>query len=285
MARKILAGILIALSAILLVGSLAGIGAIWFYNEKLTREATGRLKEIDIELGQAEARLKSSEQELERALRIVDGAQAALEKLSQKTQGAENLFGEIQSTLDDRLLPELKQTRSRIVSARTALENLQAVLNGIGSLIPGVDLNVPGKVVTDLITSARSLDTEIANVESLATQASVFVGDTGYLLGGDLSQTRESLQNFVASIQDYEVKVARWRGQAQDLIDGAPRWIDQASIGLTILLTWFALSQFGLLLHGLNLQRGGDPFLVLRRKPQDEFIAVEEEDIDLELEA
>ncbi len=284
MARRILAGLLIALSAILLVASLAGIGAIWFYNEKLTREATGKLKEIDIELAQAEATLKSSEQELERALRMVDGAQAALEKLSQKTEGAENLFGEIQSTLDDRLLPELKQTRSRIVSARTALENLQSVLNGIGSLLPGVDLNVPGKILVDLIASARSLDAEISNVESLATQASVFVGDTEYLLGGDLSQMRESFQNFVSSIHDYEVKVTRWRIQTQDLIEGAPRWIDQASIGLTIFLTWFALSQFGLLLHGLNLQRGGDPFLVLRRKPEDEFLPAEE-DIDLELEA
>jgi chromosome segregation ATPase len=284
MARRILAGLLIALSATLLVASLAGIGAIWFYNEKLTREATGKLNEIDIELAQAQATLKSSEQELERALRIVDGAQAALEKLSQKTEGADNLFGEIQSTLDDRLLPELKQTRSRILSARTALENLQSVLNGIGSLIPGVDLNVPGKILVDLIASARSLDAEISNVESLATQASVFVGDTGYLLGGDLSQTRKSFQNFISSIQDYEVKVARWRGQTQDLIEGAPRWIDQASIGLTIFLTWFAFSQFGLLLHGLNLQRGCDPFLVLRRKPEDEFLPAEE-DIDLELEA
>jgi hypothetical protein len=284
MARKILAGLLIALSAILLIASLVGIGAIWFYNEKLTREATGRLREIDIELAQAESTLKSSEQELERALRIVDGAQTALEKLSQKTEGAENLFETIQNTLDDRLLPELKQTRSRIVSARTALESLQSVLNGIGSLIPGVDLNVPEKILLDLIASTRSLDTEISNVESLATQASVFVGDTGYLLGGDLSQTRESLKNFVSSIQDYEVKVARWRVQTQDLIEGAPRWIDQASTGLTIFLIWFALSQFGLLLHGLNLQRGGDPFVVLRRKPQDEFTPAEE-DIDLELEA
>jgi hypothetical protein len=285
MARKILAGILIALSAILLVASITGIGAIWFYNEPLTREVTGQLKEIDIELGQAEATLKSSEQELERALRIVDGAQAALEKMTQKTQGAENLFESIQNTLDDRLLPELKQTRTRIVSARTALESLQSVLNGISSFIPGVDLNIPGKVLVDLIASTKSLDAEIANVETLATDASVFVGDTGFLLGGDLGETRDSLQNFLSSIQGYEKKVARWREQNQGLIEGAPRWIDQASIGLTIFLTWFALSQFGLLLHGLNLQRGGDPFLVLRRKPQDEFVAAEEEDIDLELEA
>lgn len=282
MARKIFAGILIALSAIFLVLSLVGIGAIWFYNEPLTRETTAQLKGIDLELAQAQATLVSSEKELERALRIVDGAQAALEKLAEKTEGAETLFERIQSTLDDRLLPELKQTRTRIDSARVALENLQAILAGVGSFVPGVDLNMPSGILTDLISSARSLDTEIANVEVLATQASTFVSDSSYLLGGDLSETRESLQTFLSSIQDYEKKVARWREQSQHLIEGAPKWIDQASIVLTVFLIWFGLSQFGLFLHGLSLQRGQDPSIVLRRVTVIERV-IPEEDVDLEL--
>ena len=50
------------------------------------------------------------------------------------------------------------------------------------------------------------------------------------------------------------------------MLEKTPGWIDQASIGLTIFLFWFGLSQFGLLLHGLNLQRGADPLYVLRKK-------------------
>jgi hypothetical protein len=284
MARKIFSGILIALSAIFLVASVVGIGAVWYYNGPLTREVTGQLKEVDIELARAEATLVSSEKELERALRIVDSAQAALEKLTQKTESAESLFESIQNTLDDRLLPELKTTRTRIETARTTLENLQAILTDVSSFIPGVDLNMPDRLLTDLITSTRSLDTEIANVEALATQASTFVSDTSYLLGGDLSETRDSLQNFLSAIQDYEKKVVRWREQNQQLIEGAPKWIDQASLAITVFLAWFALSQFGLLLHGLNLRAGGDPLLVLRRTPGDRQIALED-DIDLELEA
>lgn len=285
MARRIFAALLIALSTVLLVSSMVGIGAIWFYKEPLTLEATGRLTEINSELALAEATLTSSEKELERALRIVDGAQTALEKLTEKTQGAENLFERIQSTLDDQLLPELKQTRGRIESARTTLESLQSVLESVSAFIPGVDLSLPGKTLTNLIASARSLDTEIANVEVLATQASTFVSDTGYLLGGDLSETRDSLQTFLTTIQDYEKKVVGWREQVQEWNQNVPRWIDQASIVLTVFLLWFGISQFGLLLHGLSLQRGGDPFLILRRAPRDEFIETEEEDIDLELEA
>jgi DNA repair exonuclease SbcCD ATPase subunit len=282
MARKIFSGILIALSVLFLVLSVVGVGALWIYNEPLTREVIGRLKEVDIELAQAEAALVSAEKELERTLRIVDAAQTALSKLTKQSESAESLFDNIQSTLDDRLLPELKTTRSRIESARTALENLQSILANVSSFVPGVDLNAPDKILTDLIASTRSLDTEIANVEALATQASTFVSDTSYLLGGDLSETRESLQNFLSTIQDYEKKVVHWREQDQQLIEGAPKWIDQASITLTIFLLWFALSQFGLLLHGLSLWAGGDPLLVLQRRPRNKHIATED-DIDVEL--
>ena len=273
MARKILSGILIALSAIFLALSVVGIGAIWFYNKPLTSEVTGRLREIDAELAQAQATLQSSEKELQRALQIVDGAQTALEKMAKQTGSAESLFDSIQSTIDDQLLPDLKTTRQRIDSARTTLESLQSVLKSVSGFIPGVDLNAPAKTLSDLIASTHSMDTEIANVEGLATQASTFVSDTSFLLGGDLTETRTSLKNFVSYIQDYEKKVAGWRTQDKDLLQKAPGWINQASIILTVFLLWFGLSQFGLLLHGLSIQRGEDPLDVLRKK---RVIVVEE---------
>lgn len=282
MARRIFGGILVVLSALFLVSSILGIGAIWYYKERVTNEVTGQLKEVDNQLAQAEATLASSEKELQRALRIVDAAQTAVEKLTEQTQGAGTLLERIQSTLDDHLLPELKTTRTRLETARTSLENLQSVLKGVGSFIPGLDLNGPDKVLTDLITSARSLDVEINNVELLATQASTFVGDTSFLLGGDLTETRTSLQTFVTTIQDYEKRVSGWRKQDQDWLAKAPKWIDQASIILTVFLVWFSLSQYVLLLYGINLQRGGDPLMGLRRERLDNPLMKNPRDLELE---
>ena len=276
MARKILAWILVILGSLFLITSVAGIVAVWIYNEPLTVKVTAQLSDIDSQLAQAEATLKSSEQELARALRIVDSAQSALEKLTQQTSSAASLFDNIQSTLDDRLLPELKTTRSRIVAARTSLESLESVLTGVGSFIPGLDLSAPGKVVSDLIATTKSLDTEISNVEGMAQQASTFVSDTSFLLGGDLTGTRQSLQNFLTSIQEYQEKIAGWRQQVTDLKLNAPTWIDQASVALTIFLIWFGISQFGLLLHGLNMRRDADPLLGLKRTR----IVVREEGVD-----
>ncbi len=266
MARKILSWALIILGGLFLITSIVGITAIWIYNKPLTDKVTTQLTDIDSQLAQAEVTLKSSEQELARALRIVDSAQTAMDKLAQQTHSAGNLLDTIQTTLDDNLLPELKTTRSRIASAKTTLQQLQSLLSGVGGFIPGLDLSAPDKILKDLISSATSLDAEITNVEALGKQASLFVGDTSFLLGGDLTSTQKSLRSFLTAIQDYEAKVASWRGQVKTLLEKSPKWINQASVALTIFLLWFGLSQFGLVLHGLNLQQGSDPFLVLRRR-------------------
>ncbi len=282
MVRRISAGLLILLSAIFLLSAITGIGAIWYYREPLTRAATAQLKEVDIQLAQAQATLQISEKELQRALRIVDASQAALEKLTEQSESAESLFAGIQSTLDDRLLPELKTTRGRIEDARTTLENLQTVLARFSSLIPGVDLNVPKKTLTDLITSARTLDAEIAGMEVLAKQASTFVADTSYLLGGDLTQTRAGLQTFLAAIQDYAKKVTGWREQAAHVLENTPGWIDQASIILTVFLLWFGLSQVSLLVHGIAMWRGVNPFAAVKREQHHNPLIKNEHDMELD---
>ncbi len=266
MAQKILSWVLVILSGLFLLASVIGLIAVWAYNEPLTREVTRQLRDIDSQLTQAQTTLDSSEQELARALRIVDAAQAALEKLASQTDSADSLLDSIQSTLDDKLLPELKTTRGRIDSARAALQQLQSLLAGLQTFVPGVDLSAPDKILSDLIASADSLGTEISNVEELGRQASLFVSDTSFLLGGDLTSTRESLQIFLATIQEYQTKLSDWREQVTYLIDGTPKWIDQGSVALTILLLWFGISQFGLILHGLNWQRGIDPFVALRKR-------------------
>ena len=263
MARKILAWTLIVLSSVFLLLSLVGIGASWVYNEPLTSQTLSQLKEIDNELAQAQVTLESTKVELERALRIVDAAQNAMEKLAAQSTNAESLFDGIQSSLDDKLLPELKTTRERLKTARTALEELQGLIQSLGSL-PFIDIKAPDQVLSDLIASTNSLDAEIANAEGVAKQASTFVSDTSYLLGGDLTETRDSLQSFLLVIGEYQTKVTDWRAQVADLIEVLPKWIDRASISLTIFLLWFGLSQFGLFLHGRMILLGENPLDVLR---------------------
>jgi hypothetical protein len=132
------------------------------------------------------------------------------------------------------------------------------------NLVPFLQINIPDKILTDLIESADAMQTRIADVSELARQASTFLDDASYLLGGDFTETRESLEYFLGEIGTYQQKVAGWRAQIAGLIESLPRWIDNASIALTAILLWFGFSQFGLILHGLSLRRGDDPLEVLR---------------------
>jgi hypothetical protein len=263
---KILTGTLLALSSIFLAFSVIAIIAIWGYNEVLTRSAVSQLKELDTQLEQTEATFKVSRRELERALRLVDATEKALQQLVDPTRGGDNVFENIQGTLDDRLIPDLKTTRERIGEARATLENLRSVLERVTSFVPFVDITGPDRIAANLILSATALDADISEMELMAQRASTFVTDASHLLGGDLTETRESLEGFLAAVTEYEQKVTYWREQVAQITESTPRWIDQTSIGLTLFLAWFALSQFGLILHGIGMQYGENPLWILRGK-------------------
>jgi Tfp pilus assembly protein PilN len=266
MARKIFSGILIALSSILLVASLIGIGAAWYYNEPLTEESVARLGEIESELAQTQTALQQAKAELERTLRIVDSAEQTLEQVSDELAQAKALFDEFDQTLGDRLIPGLENSRERLNSVRGTLEELRVGLEELNSL-PFVDLNLPGdEMLANLIETVNSIDAQIERMKGLADKASTFAEDVSFLMGGDFSETRQRLETFVQVVTEYEQKIAGWHAQVETWIVSVPGWIDRASIILTVFLFWFGLSQFGLLLHGLALWRGGDPLVVVRRE-------------------
>jgi F0F1-type ATP synthase membrane subunit b/b' len=278
MARKILAGTLIGLSSLLLLLSLVGIVLTWVYNEPLTKEATARLSEVDAQLAQIQTDLRGAKSEVERALRIIQSAEDALASLTRQTTDAKQLLEQVNKTLDDDLIPNLESTRNRLTEARKILDDLRNTLNTLNSL-PFVNLNAPGdELLAGIITGVDSLDLELENVQDLAKQASIFINDTSYFLGGDFLETKQNLQNLLQVLEGYDEQLTGWRAQVDMLIASAPRWIDNASLSLTIGLFWFAFSQGGLVLHGLSLWYGEDPFAVLKkafRKPsEDEPVSV-----------
>ena len=265
MTRKILTGVLIGLSSILLVLSVVGIAAAWVYNEPLTREATTRLQEVDSTLAQIQSDLLNAKAEVERALRIIESAEKALASLTEQTSDAKSILEDVNSTLDDKLIPGLKTTRKNISEVRGTLEDLRAALDQVNSL-PFVDLNIPGdELLADILSGMDSLDSGLADVQDLAQRASTFVSDTSYLLGGDFKDTKQNLEDLLLVLTDYDIQITDWRAQAATLIASLPGWIDRASIILTVFLLWFGLSQFGLILHGLNLWKGGNPLEGLRK--------------------
>ena len=268
MTRKILIGALIVLSSTFLILSILGVALAWIYNEPVTREATSRLQEVDSQLTQIQTDLRNAKAEVERALRIIQSAEDALASLTQQTTDAKTLLEDVNATLDDKLIPGLEATRTNITEVRNTLEDLRATLKQINEL-PFVNLSIPGdELLLSIIDQVDALDGEIVNVQDLAQRASTFINDTSYLLGGDFNETKQKLEDLVLVLAEYDQKVTDWRGQIADILESAPRWIDNASLSLTLGLLWFGFSQFGLILHGLGMRRGIDPLDVLRTKSE-----------------
>jgi hypothetical protein len=273
MLRKIMAGILIGISAIMLGLSIAGIVLVWIYKEPLTREAITRLKAVDTELAQAQTALQNAQTELERTLRVVKMAEKTLATLKDDLAQAKELFGAVNGTLDEQLIPSLKATREKVLQAKSTLQDLRTSLEQINSL-PFINLNLPGDaLLVSWIEIADSIEAQITQVEDLTQKASTFMSDMSYLSGGDLSETKQGLENFLVVVNEYDQKLAGWRAQVAGLIQSLPGWVETASVSLTVFLLWFGFSQLSLILHGLRAWHGGDP-LARWRKAVDEDIQI-----------
>jgi len=264
MRRKILCGVIIAVAGFLLLLSIIGIGAAWAFNESVTRQALAQLHDLDGELAQAQSALDGAEIELRHALRILDGAQRALQALSLSTTQAQHVLEGIGEALDDRVLPGLTSAGEKLDQVRAALQDALTTLEGINSmaLLP---VTVPGEDwLSALLQATDSLNAEIANIQQLAGQASTFLADIDYVLGGDFGDTRQGLERLLAAVSEYQAKVGGWRAQIAMINGRLPALIDLACILLTVVLLWFGLSQGGLILHGLAADKGANPFAVLR---------------------
>ncbi len=259
MARKIIAYTLISLSSLFLVLSLLGIILAWAYNASITEKAVAQLTRIDAQLSQIQTDLRNAKAEVERALRLIQSAEEALASFSQQPKPANQVLEEVSKTLSEGLIPNLATTRTQISEIRQTLKDLLVTIEQLNA-IPFINLQIPGEdLLSEVISNAESLDTEIENMQALAEKTAVFISDISYLLGGDFESTKQNLQNLLQALQGYDTQISGWRQQTKTLIASTPRWVDNASISITFFLLWFALSQFGLLLHGLSLRLGDNP--------------------------
>ena len=86
------------------------------------------------------------------------------------------------------------------------------------------------------------------------------------MLGGDLGETKQGgLQRLLSAVSEYQPKIGGWPAQIAMINARLPALIDRACILLTVSLLWFALSQGGLILHGLAPYYGANPFAALRK--------------------
>lgn len=275
MARRIFSGILIFLSSLFLMASVLGLGLVWVYNEPLTREAVARLTTTDNELVSAQTSIRGARAELERVTRIVDTAEKAFSSFKQQREEAKKLIDQVTGSLNNNVIPGIQSARTRLNQLRGTIQSARESLAKINALPIIKDIQIPGDdFLTGLIGNIDSLNGQINSMQLLIQKASLFTSDTSFLLAGDMTETRAHITALRDSLREYDRKVTAYHVDLRRIIKLTPGWIDRASWIATAFLVWFAISQFGLLLHGLHLRDGGDPFTPIRRpRPAEEMVS------------
>ncbi|MCZ2126687.1 MAG: hypothetical protein LC099_02810 [Anaerolineales bacterium] len=254
--RKIVGGVIVGLSSLVLLASLIGVVAALIYRAPLIRQTSARLDEVETQLTQIQTDLQKAKAEVDRALRIIQSAEDSLAALTQQAGGAKEALDEINAALDDNLMPKLEDTRAKLTAVRETLQSLREALKQLNS-IPFVNFNVPGdEIIVNLLGGVDSLDAQIGDVQDIARRASTFIGDASYLIGGDFQTSKENLRDLSNVLTGYDEKIGGWLDQTRGLKMSAPLWINRAAFLLTAFLLWTAFSQLGLILHGRTLWRG-----------------------------
>lgn len=245
--KRILAVLVIVVSALFLVACLAGIVAVWQINTPLTATVTGTLDGIDQVLTAGQNQLVRASNLLSEAEAAVNGAEERLvtagENLSERGVAVRLL----ERTVGETLLPKIEQTRDTLGAVGETLVAANAMLEAANE-IPFVQ--VP--TITEQLETAEAQlaetrqaveDTratiQTAREEALATPIAAITEQTGRVTAR-LVATQDRIsegRNYVSARQT-QIRVLNAR---------LPALIDTVSIVLTAALLWFALGQLALI--------------------------------------
>lgn len=258
MRKRVLGGTLIALASIMLILSLVGVGVIAYQRKPVTETLLGKLTEVNTELKQARSALQDAQKELARTLRMVDRAEESLQALSKQREQAKDFLDTVNGMLGNTITPNIEASKEKIEQARKSFDEIRTSIENLNK-IPFVEIEVPDDGLLDYFDEIiATLEGEVGQVEEVANNASTFMNDTSYFLGGDFGETREHINNLSEVVDAYETKIAGWQREVDLLIEKTPEWINRASALLAVLLIWLAFSQLGLILHGLALWRDAE---------------------------
>jgi chromosome segregation ATPase len=141
---------------------------------------------------------------------------------------------------------------------REAFESVKRAVEQLNEL-PLVAINLPGEELLDSITeSLDSLEAQITETKEKVESVSQITEDTVDTLDSGFLTWEDFVQRNLEQLDEYERKIRAYQARLDYLEANIPRWVDAASIVLTLLLTWLAVSQIGMFVLAWSIYSGKD---------------------------
>jgi uncharacterized phage infection (PIP) family protein YhgE len=263
-AVRVIGLILVILSCIFFVLSLAGLIGIWVYNPSLTEQVLTTIETTSTDLEGAAAAIESSKTELISAEAQLELLQAILETLGVNAAEDLNRLADIVSRVENTLSPVLNSVSSGISTLRDSLLTIKDTIEAINEL-PLVNIQIPGiETIEEGADQLGSLQTQIEEGGGKIQQLSQTTQDTVDSLSTGFASLETSINLLLKTLNEYEQKIRAAQEQLLYLEKNLPTWIDLASVILTILLVWLGISQVGVFILGWSFFKKQDLLANLR---------------------
>jgi hypothetical protein len=243
--KRILAGVVLVLSAAMLIASLAGGIGVWIVKGPAMEKSETILGRIDVALNIAEQSLIHAQTSLSRAAERLEGAREEQRQLAQQPQQNSALRRIVARTVQQTVAPELGSANESLHDVAEAAVVVNAVLEDI-SAFPF--LAVAGLDVGPL----EELSTRLVDVGPAAWELSRLLGEPeqdAEATNNQFSRMQRAVPAIQALIAQYEPQLAAVRQRKEDVKARVTSWVMPAAVLISIACLWIALSQVGMMGH------------------------------------
>jgi hypothetical protein len=241
--RCILVVLAIVLSASVLLACLAlGIG-VWIVKRPVTAKATAVFGRVESALDVADQNLVQVQASLARAAESLNSAREEQKKLAQGPQ-SDGALHRIGARALPRVAPDLGNAQEKLHTVAEAATVVNSVLEDVG--------NFPLISVTGLdLERLTEMNSRLADVGPAAWELSRLLGeaDDSDAANAQVSRIERTLQTIQTSLTDYQDGLADVRQRTDSLRSTTLGWITPASVLISLVCLWLALSQVSVMAH------------------------------------
>ena len=245
--KRLVAGLVMLLCVAGLLLSLgAGVG-VWLVKEPLTARVTRIFERLDHGLDIVNQCLDHARTSLDRAAERLEAVKQEQKRLAQEPERGTATRRRMARTIQQSIAPQFNNASEDLHTVAEAAVVLNSVLEDLG--------NFPFLAATGLdVDRLKSINTQLSAVESSAWEFTRLLGEPSSdadadTAGASLSRMEQSLKTMQGWIAEYGPQAALVHQRTQELKTQTLDWITPASVTITLVCFWIAVSQISLCCH------------------------------------
>jgi Mg2+ and Co2+ transporter CorA len=251
--KSIVGVLIIIISIVFLVVSVAGIVGIWVYADEYARNT---IDAVFTPVQTAVTGLKEGTTSVNSAL---DDATAALEEIDANLEETEEgssttlqTIGNILTVVTDKLEPDTSEISSKVEDVRQKGETVAEVIDTLNAL-PFISLPEPGTgKLAGVLERVGDLKTQVAEMKEARTQQAktdlvmTVLANNSAEIGSLLEDVQEIVTGLDSRLSEIETRLATLRSDIWNATH-------LSFVVLSVILLWLGISQVGMLLHGWHM--------------------------------